>query len=97
MSDASSTTALLAEHNLSTYAKAFDERGWGSLTALQDISNGDLEKLITDVAMKSSHISRLQKALGKLPVAPAAAPPAVASYYRWHIRTIVHGTCVHRP
>ena len=77
MSDASSTAALLAEHSLSTYAEAFDERGWGSLTALQDISDGDLKQLIADVAMKSGHISRLRKALGKVPVTPAAAPPAV--------------------
>lgn len=77
MNNASSIAALLAEHDLSTYAKDFEEHGWDSLTALQNISDGDLEQLIADVAMKSGHISRLRKALGKAPVARATAPPAV--------------------
>ena len=44
---------FLAKHELSSYTAAFDEHGWDSLPALQDISDDDLKQLVTDVAMKS--------------------------------------------
>jgi len=43
---------FLAKHELSSYTAAFDEHGWDSLPALQDISDDDLKQLVTDVAMK---------------------------------------------
>ena len=45
------TATFLAEHDLSSYTAAFDEHGWDSLPALQDISDDDLKQLVTDVAM----------------------------------------------
>ena len=42
----SETTAIfLAKHELSSYTAAFDEHGWDSLPALQDISDDDLKQL----------------------------------------------------
>ena len=68
------TATFLAEHDLSSYTAAFDEHGWDSLPALQDISDDDLKQLVTDVAMKSGHAARLRTALGKAPAAAATAP-----------------------
>jgi hypothetical protein len=68
------TATFLAKHELSSYTAAFDEHGWDSLPALQDISDDDLKQLVTDVAMKSGHAARLRTALGKAPAAAAAAP-----------------------
>ena len=68
------TATFLAEHDLSSYTAAFDEHGWDSLPALQDISDDDLKQLVTDVAMKSGHAARLRTALAKAPAAAAAAP-----------------------
>ena len=45
------TATFLAAHDLSSYAAAFDDHGWDSLPALQDISDDDLKQLVTDVAM----------------------------------------------
>ena len=45
------TATFLAKHELSSYTTAFDEHGWDSLPALQDISDDDLKQLVTDVAM----------------------------------------------
>ena len=77
------TATFLAEHDLSSYTAAFDEHGWDSLPALQDISDDDLKQLVTDVAMKSGHAARLRTALGKAPAAAATAPaengPAVSA------------------
>ena len=97
MNNASSIAALLAEHDLSTYAKDFEEHGWDSLTALQNISDGDLEQLIADVAMKSGHISRLRKALGKAPVARATAPPAVGPAEAQGVPDPVPGAAAAQP
>ena len=97
MNNASSIAALLAEHDLSTYAKDFEEHGWDSLTALQNISDGDLEQLIADVAMKSGHISRLRKALGKAPVARATALPAVGPAEAQGVPDPVPGAAAAQP
>ena len=97
MNNASSIAALLAEHDLSTYAEDFEEHGWDSLTALQNISDGDLEQLIADVAMKSGHISRLRKALGKAPVARATAPPAVGPAEAQGVPDPVPGAAAAQP
>ena len=97
MNDVFSIAALLAEHSLSMYAKDFDEHGWDSLTALQEISDGDLEQLIADVAMKSGHISRLRKALGKAPVAPAAEPPAACPTEARGVSGPVSGAAAAQP
>jgi hypothetical protein len=60
------TATFLAKHELSSYTAAFDEHGWDSLPALQDISDDDLKQLVTDVAMKSGHAARLLRtALGR--------------------------------
>ena len=89
-----------------SYTAAFDEHGWDSLPALQDISDDDLKQLVTDVAMKSGHAARLRTALGKAPAAAAAAPaengpavPAVlaAPAVAGQSLTRVHLTSLSRP
>ena len=72
------TATFLAKHELSSYTAAFDEHGWDSLPALQDISDDDLKQLVTDVAMKSGHAARLRTALPSAAVAAVAAAAVAA-------------------
>ena len=71
---------LLAGHNLSVYAAAFDDEGWDDVQQLLNISVAEFAKLVADVQMKSGHAARLRKAL-KLPedsvgeAAKQSAPP----------------------
>ena len=74
---------LLAKHELSLYTAAFDDHGWDSLRALQDVSDDDLEQLCHGRGDEERPCRTSADRAGQVPAAATAAPaenvPAVSA------------------
>jgi hypothetical protein len=74
-----SVAEFLTEHELASYADAFDEAGYDSMAQLRRITEPKLQKLVASVRMKPGHEDRLRDALGLPELAAAAAAVAFAA------------------